>query len=116
MTHEMLLTPRSPSQTSLRELATPGEPAEAIIMVLVCIHAFTNGETRTQRVGALGQQSHSHPNSGARALLATLACHLGPFLSIHHPPCSKERTQRSNCRKQRVLTHIGKLGGNEAGH
>lgn len=86
MTHEMLLTPRLPSQTSLRELATPGEPAEAIVMVLVRIHAFTNGETRTQRVGALSRQSHSHPSSRARALPAILACHLGPFLSIHHPP------------------------------
>ena len=43
MTHGMLLTPRSPSQTSLRELGTPGEPTEAIIMVLVCIQMGKQG-------------------------------------------------------------------------
>jgi len=55
-------------------------------MVFIRIHAFTNRETGTQRQGALGQQSHSHPSSRARALPATLACHLGSFLFILHLP------------------------------
>lgn len=83
--------------------------------VFASIHTFKQ-EKRTHGRGA-GQQSHSHPSSGAQPWPATLACHLGSFLLFFTPVLKGDPEKQ--LLERRVLTHTGtsrgrKLGGNES--